>query len=119
MNSAEQLAQGQLTLGIMLEVMLKLGFVLLLIYFSFYLLRRAAQQDGQGPLWQRLRGLSVGSVSQAEAIETLAIKPLGRQATLYLVEVDARRLLLAVQPQQPVQLLSEWSAEAAGPESAP
>lgn len=118
MNSAEQLAQGQLTLGIMLEVMLKLGFVLLLIYFSFYLLRRAAQQDGPGPLWQRLRGLSASGASQAEAIETLAVKPLGRQTTLYLLEVDTRRLLVAVHPQQPVQLLSEWPREAAGPEIA-
>lgn len=117
MNSAEQLAQGQLTFGIVLEVMLKLGFVLLLIYFSFYLLRRAAQQDGQGPLWQRLRGLSAGP--QAEAIQTLAIKPLGRQTTLYLVEVDARRLLVAVQPQQPAQLLSEWPAGSVSTEADP
>ncbi|MBF2055169.1 MAG: flagellar biosynthetic protein FliO [Candidatus Sericytochromatia bacterium] len=117
MNSAEQLAQGQLTFGIVLEVMLKLGFVLLLIYFSFYLLRRAARQEGQGPLWQRLRGLS--ALPQADRIETLAIKPLGRQTTLYLLEVDTRRLLVAVQPQQPLQLLSEWPTDSVSTEAEP
>lgn len=88
--------------------MLKLGFVLLLIYFSFYLLRRLALQADQGTLWQGLKGLQS---QHSDTIQTVAVQPLGRQATLYVLEVDSRRLLVAVQPQQPVQLLSEWPTE--------
>lgn len=111
MTPAEQLASGTLSLALVLDVFLKLGIVLILIYVSLRLLRRYAQQApvAQAPNWlsQMLGGLSQSAPDQP--LRTLQIHPLNRQVSLYLIEVDSRRLLLSVS-QSDVKLLKEFSA---------
>jgi len=106
LTSAEQLAQGQLSFSLLLELALKLGLVIVLIYFSFYLLKRYSQHTGTLP-WAK----SLAKSGTDQSIQTLCVHPLGHQATLYLLEVDAQRLLVSVSPQQ-VQVLSQWPSPA-------
>ncbi|MGV3523615.1 MAG: flagellar biosynthetic protein FliO [Candidatus Sericytochromatia bacterium] len=97
MTPAEQLAQGQLTLGFALEVVLKLGLVVVLIYISLRLLRQA-------PL--RLPGWP-GAPTDPGPLRVIQVQPLNRMTSLYLIEVPDRQLLVSVQANQ-VQMLSEW-----------
>lgn len=117
MTPAEQLASGTLSPALVLDVFLKLGIVLILIYVSLRLLRRYGQQApvvqgvGKAPVW--LTSL-LGGLSPPDSdvpLRTLQIHPLNRQVTLYLLEVDSRRLLLSVTPTQ-VQLLKDWESGA-------
>lgn len=120
MSSADQLASGVLTPGLILDVLLKLGIVLILVYLSLRLLRRYAQQapilppDHPHALPARLNVRLAQLFGQsgpalASPIHTLQVHPLNRQVTLYLIECEGRRLLLSVSNQQ-AQLLSEWPA---------
>lgn len=95
----------------LLELLFKLGLVLLLIYGSLYLLRRYVAHLPQ---------LS-GKLSAADRpLQIVQVQAINRQVTLYLLEVEqppeARRLLISVSGQQ-VELLSEWQASPLQPET--
>ncbi|HEY9841639.1 MAG: flagellar biosynthetic protein FliO [Candidatus Sericytochromatia bacterium] len=114
---AEQHASDIVSLSLVLDVFLKLGIVLLLIYLSLRLLRRYGQQapvlPGKAGLEGKLgKWLTPWLVQPPDgmAVRTLQVHPLNRQVTLYLLEVEARRLLLSVSGQQ-VQLLGEWPTD--------
>ncbi|HEY9839513.1 MAG TPA: flagellar biosynthetic protein FliO, partial [Candidatus Obscuribacterales bacterium] len=115
---AEQHASDIVSLSLVLDVFLKLGIVLLLIYLSLRLLRRYGQQapvlPGKGLEGKLGKWLTPWLVQPPDgmAVRTLQVHPLNRQVTLYLLEVEARRLLLSVSGQQ-VQLLGEWPADRA------
>ena len=122
MTPAEQLASGTLSPALVLDVFLKLGIVLLLILISLRLLRRYSQQASVLP-GSGLEGKLGGKLGQAmnlllgqspeavvQPIRTLSVHPLSRQVTLYLIEVESRKLLLAVSPTE-VRPLGEWPAE--------
>lgn len=117
MSSADQLASGVLTPGLILDVLLKLGIVLILVYLSLRLLRRYAQQAPILPpdhphalparLNLRLPRLFGQQAPSLSSIRTLQVHSLNRQVTLYLIACDARRMLVSVSGQQ-VVLLSAW-----------
>lgn len=97
-----------MTLGFALEVILKLGLVLVLIYVSLRLLRQA-------PL--RLPGWP-GAPTEQGPLRVVQVQPLNRMTSLYLIEAADRQLLLSVQANQ-VQMLSEWPLQAAAHPSPP
>lgn len=98
--------------ALLLDVVLKLGIVLLLIYLSLRLLRRYGQQASSlppGPLQSKVAALLGQSFGPLEAgeLRVLQVQPLNRQLQLYLVAIGPRRLLLSVGLSE-ARLLSEW-----------
>lgn len=110
MTSAEQLASGILTPALVLEVFLKLGIVLILVYLSLRLLRQYSQQNPAANWLQAFK-----SVDTVKSLRTLQVHPLNRQVTLYLIECEGRKILLSANGQQ-VTALSEWTEQAAEPD---
>lgn len=100
MPLSDQVLSGQITANGWLELVLKLVLVLLLIYVAVWLLQKRLfpfQISGALPVASPL-------------IRTLAIHPLSPGVSLYLVEVEKRRLLLSVSAQHPAQLVLDLSA---------
>jgi flagellar biogenesis protein FliO len=117
LTPVEQLASGTLSPVLVLDVFLKLGIVLLLLLISLRLLRRYSQQASvlpgsglQSRLGQFLEHILSPSPQLEQPIRTLSVHPLSRNVTLYLVEVESRKLLLAVSPTE-VRPLGEWPAD--------
>lgn len=102
MTSAEHLANGVLEPSLFLDVLLKLGLVLFLVYFSLRLLRQYSHQLPSLSVFKDLQ-----TQSQTQPVQILQVKPLNRQVTLYLVRCNQRQLLISVNGQHS-QLLGDW-----------
>ena len=97
MSFPDQVLSGQLTAAGWMELALKLCLVIFLIYVSAWLLKKRSIH---------LPGLSRWTTAPSDLLmHTLAVHPLTPGVSLYLVEVEKRRLLLSVSAQQPAQLL--------------
>jgi flagellar biogenesis protein FliO len=94
---SEQVLGGQIAVSGWLELGLKLALVLLLVYLAAFLLQRGTL-SGFFSRWQP-------HTSSSDTIKTLAIHPLTPGVSLYLVEVEKRRLLLSISAQTSAQLL--------------
>lgn len=101
---SEQVLSGQLTAGGWLELVLKLVLVLLLIYLAAWLFQKRVFPFS-------LRFTATLPVS-SPLIRTVAIHPLSPGISLYLVEVQKRRLLLSVSAQHSTQLLLDLGISA-------
>lgn len=100
MPLSEQVVSGQIQATGWLELLLKLALVLLLVYIAAFLL----QKGSLAGVLSRWRPISEGS----GAIRTLAVHPLTPQVSLYLVEIEERKLLLSVSAQAQPQLLLDF-----------
>lgn len=102
MPLSEQVVSGQIQATGWLELLLKLALVLVLIYVAGLLL----QKGSFTPFLSRWRQLP----AESDKIKTLAVHPLTPQVSLYLIEVERRKLLLSVSPQTQPQLLLDLSS---------
>ncbi len=99
MTSAQQIANGQLTPFVLLDVVLKLGLVLFLIYGSAYLLKRYGHQ---------ILNFQVSKNKPDQALEILQVQALQRGVTLYLLQAPHSQILISVSGTE-VRRLSEWA----------
>lgn len=97
MPLSEQVVSGQIQATGWLELLLKLALVLALVYIAALLLQKGTLL----PLFSRWRQLS----DKPEGMRTVSVHPLTPQVSLYLVEIEKRKLLLSVSNQGPAQLL--------------
>ncbi len=96
------MANGVLEPTLFFDVLLKLGLVLFLVYFSLRLLRKYSHQLPSLSVFKDLK-----SQSQTQALQILQVKPINRQVTLYLLRCNQRQLLISVNGQQTC-LLGDW-----------
>ena len=102
MTSAQQIANGQLTLFVVLGVVLKLGLVILLIYGSAYLLKRYGHQ---------FLNLQNANTKSDQTFEIVQVQALQRGVTLYLVQAAHLQILISVSGTE-VRHLAEWPTPA-------
>lgn len=107
MTSAQQIANGQLTPFVLLDVVLKLGLVLFLIYGSAYLLKRYGHQ---------LLNLQNPKNKPDQAFEILQVQTLQRGVTLYLLQAAQLQILISVSGTE-VRQLAQWPSPATQPQS--
>lgn len=100
MPLSEQVVSGQIQATGWLELLLKLALVLFLVYVAAFLL----QKGSLAALLSRWRHIPESS----DAMRTLAVHPLTPQVSLYLVEIEKRKLLLSVSAQAQAQLLLDF-----------
>lgn len=98
MSLSEQALQGTLSTTALLELLLKLGVVVGLIYLSAWAWRR---WGGKSP------ALAWNSPLAQTPLRVVQVQRLTAQHTVHLLELEGRRLLVATSPQG-TQLLSEW-----------
>ncbi|PIQ28604.1 hypothetical protein COW36_12470 [bacterium (Candidatus Blackallbacteria) CG17_big_fil_post_rev_8_21_14_2_50_48_46] len=103
MPLSEQVLSGQVNSAGWLELILKLALVVLLIYATAFLLQKRNLRFPFGA--QALPGVPPSE------IRTVAVHPLTSGVSLYLVEVENRRLLLSVSAQSSAQLLLDLGGE--------
>lgn len=101
MPLSEQVVSGQIQATGWLELLLKLALVLLLVYVAAFLLQKGALAAWLAR-WQKIPEGAAGSM------RTLAVHPLTPQVSLYLVEIEKRKLLLSVSAQAQAQLLLDF-----------
>lgn len=100
MPLSDQVVSGQIQATGWLELLLKLALVLLLVYVAAFLL----QKGSLAALLSRWRQIP----ENADVMRTLAVHPLTPQVSLYLVEIEKRKLLLSVSAQAQAQLLLDF-----------
>lgn len=98
MTSAQQIANGQLTAFVLLDVVLKLGLVLFLIYGSAYLLKRYGHQ---------LLNLQTPKNKPNQAFEVVQVQALQRGVTLYVLQTAHSQILISVSGSD-VRQLAQW-----------
>ena len=101
MSLSEQAAQGTLSTTALLELLLKLGFVVALVYLSAWAWRRWGGKPSALP-WVP---------PQTETpVRVVQVQRLTPQHAVHVLDVDGRRLLVGTGPQG-TELLCQWPRE--------
>lgn len=106
MSLSEQLAQGQIGLGGVLDVLLKLGLVLALLLLTLALLKKWSLNP---PAFLK----STLQLPNDKAIQTLATHHLNGTHSVHVLQIEEKVYVVGTSPQQGVQLLDSY--ESTGP----